>query len=108
MSLTHLYLVLEFLKEFLLLASKPILNPKVNRNDAKLSDVYYRCNWQKLVRWQKSAIGMAVRHDFWNIGPILTDTGHFDRRIARRYFKARCIRCECPLRHYYGMLIMFK
>ena len=35
-----------------------------------------------------SAIGMAVRHNFWNVGPVLIDTGRFDRQIARRYFKA--------------------
>ena len=35
-----------------------------------------------------SAIGIAVRHNFRNVRPILKDTGHFDRRIAKRYFKA--------------------
>ena len=35
-----------------------------------------------------SAIGIAVRHNLRNVGPILKDTGHFDRRIARRCFKA--------------------
>ena len=38
-----------------------------------------------------SAIGMAVRHISGNVGPILKDTRHFDRRIAKRYFKA----CVC-------------
>ena len=28
-----------------------------------------------------SAIGMAVRHNFRNVRPILKDTGHFDKRI---------------------------
>ena len=35
-----------------------------------------------------SAICIVVRHNFRNVGPILKDTGHFDRRIAKRYFKA--------------------
>ena len=37
-----------------------------------------------------SAICIVLRHNFRNVGPILKDTGHFDRRIAKRYFKA-CI-----------------
>ena len=35
-----------------------------------------------------SAIGMAIRHYVMNVGPILKDTGHFDRWIAGRYFVA--------------------
>ena len=35
-----------------------------------------------------SAIAMAVQHNFWNVGTILIDIKHFNRRIARRYFKA--------------------
>ena len=38
-----------------------------------------------------SAIGMAVRHNFSNVRPILKDTGHFYRQIAGRYFKT-CLR----------------
>ena len=44
-----------------------------------------------------SAIGMAVRHYFMNVGPILKDTGHFDRQIAGRYFEA-CFKNDIRLR----------